>query len=404
MNKPGRWRWLKASHTVIIDSENRYHFLFEILDAAVPVLPSWYLEAGQNGWVRLWYLWKNLQFRLGLLPAKRMPPDFASAVLRFMKAKVVLSYVDNDLSFYDLASKNPDIQFVSIQNGWRGRVADLFGELEEREPEVKSPLKCHTIAVFGPCWAREYAKHFDSEFLISGSPWNNSVPIASERKEEKRIVYISQYRPAGEDPDRFVNFRGKWISHSRYYHGEATALSVLARLCNEFGYTLSILPAFRRGDPQEEIDYFAGALQGRIWELLQKADRTEAYRLVDSSEAVFAADGSLGYECLSRGLKVGFLCYRRQGLGEDSNGFGWPLLPGETGAFWTNDMDEAEVERVARFVIGSSLEEYRKQAAPIIDELILYDPGNERLAGLLASLGCRGREAALNDEAHQTIS
>ena len=52
---------------------------------------------------------------------------------KIVKAKIVITFIDNSFSFYLLKNNNPNLKTIFVQNGLRAIAGDIFLKLETKK-------------------------------------------------------------------------------------------------------------------------------------------------------------------------------------------------------------------------------------------------------------------------------
>jgi surface carbohydrate biosynthesis protein len=164
----------------------------------------------------------------------------------------------------------------------------------------------------------------------------------------------------------------------------------LAEYCHAFcrreGYHLRILGK----DPEigREFTMYAERLgePGASWSFTPRSTLLANYPELDRARAVISSGSSLGYEALGRGCRVAFFMIDFEVLHEVGANFGWPLDLPDSGHFWSNRLDEAEVESILTHVVQSSDEIWRASSESIASQLVSYEEGNTTLRGIIDSI------------------
>lgn len=112
--------------------------------------------------------------------------SYTLSILLYFKPKLCLTFLDNHIKFYRLKSYIDNIYFISVQNGARHKLYDLFGH-----PEInKKNLYADTILAFGNNIKKEYTKYINSKVITAGCYRNNKYCI-NRLKKKKNSFYFS---------------------------------------------------------------------------------------------------------------------------------------------------------------------------------------------------------------------
>ena len=96
------------------------------------------------------------------------------------------------------------------------------------------------------------------------------------------------------------------------------------------------------------------------------------------SEYIANIDSTLGYEFLARGKKVIFISRNFVDKKiENYWRFGWPYVKEEKGFFFTNKINENEINRILDNVISSSTDTWNSEINIYRENLMNLDLGNK---------------------------
>ena len=293
--------------------------------------------------------------------------------------KIIITYIDNSISFYKISKKYPEIKTIFIQNGYRSLKFDVFERIKyDRDFYVDYML------VFGSAIGELYKRYITGDVLTIGSLLNNAIPI--KKSSGNYILFISQFRPEpkiGNDYLRLMD--GTAISHQKFYEAEKFILPILAGWAKSKNKILKIAGVLS-GDDNSEFNFFKNNIGGAEFEYIPKAALNGPYELVDSASMIVFVDSTLGYEALARTKKIAALSLRGGSLNCRSFNFGWPLELSENGPFWTNEVNENQILRVLNFVLQSPDQLWSEVYGEYARKIIRFDSKNSKLASLLGNL------------------
>ena len=340
--------------------------------------------------------------------------NYTLEFIRYVKPKLVLSFTDSDLKFYELKNFFPEIKFICIQIGYRSiNNPDLFSKLISKKNEN---LKSDFILCYGKGVAKEYEKYIKCKAIPIGSFKNNC--FSSKRKSKdfrdiKNIFFISQYRSYKTMYRSDLNIEG--MPREIFYKPESLLLPKLQNKCYEKGYTLNILGCTT--DVKGEYDFFKKILKNDKFKYLKITDSLTdkeldnlnsgksnkidilrslkdggigSYIRLNDADIIFFIDSTLGYEMLSLGHRCASF-HSREVTFKNSDilgqaGFGWPSIKkNETGKFWTNLLDEREADRIIDYILNVNEEDWANDLNSISD-VMSYDDGNSFFVKMLNNL------------------
>ena len=330
-----------------------------------------------------------------LLHKKKGLVGYLNAYISLVNPKVVLTFIDNDISFYRLKEGFPKVAFVSVQNGLRNDFAraNNFGFLSQLDAVSKSErLTATTICTFGDATGEQYSKYINAKTNTIGSLKNNLYENYSEEKQFD-ITFISQHPPSsiGTEPGR-VYFGHSSVSFESYYRIEFEVVKFLGDYCRRHNLRLAVSGKRENGFGTER-DFYLGALGPNPAVFIPRDSNFSTYDTLSATGIIVTIDSTVGYEFLSRGQRVAFFSSRINSANSnlastirDTN-FGFPLQLEDHGPFWSNIGGAPEYERILDHLRAVVDEEWATEIAPYNESLMAYQPGNPVFKKLLLELG-----------------
>jgi len=313
-----------------------------------------------------------------------------------VRPKAVITFIDNDVTFYSLKSLVPGPKFISVQNGLRHNYSfnsqgGLLDQLDEVSKQVS--LTCDYICVFGLASAKLFSTYINTKTLIAGSIQNNFRKTSTPNVITSDVVFVSQLQAFTlEGSSVKVYFGNQGITISEFFEVERQIVRALAKYCEEKELRL-VICGKRDQTHTYEREFFENILQPKKPNFLIRESGSSTYDAIDATGLVVTIDSTIGYESLSIGKRVAFMSGRTQtadpvGLSEvrDTN-FGYPLDLSPTGKFWTNQATATELTRILDYLQGVTDEEWATEIAPYNETLMAYQPDNPVFKKLLLDLG-----------------
>jgi len=322
--------------------------------------------------------------------------QYRAKFINTVQPKVVITFIDNDVTFYSLKRVIHGPRFVSVQNGLRHNYSfnsqgGLLDQLEEVSKHVS--LTCDYICVFGLASAKLFSTYINSKTLITGSIQNNFREIGAPSAMTSDVVFVSQLQAFTlEGSTVKVYFGNQGITISEFFEVERQIVRALASYCEQKGLRL-VICGKRDQTHTYERDFFDKVLHPQKPIFLPRETGSSTYDAIEATGLVVTIDSTIGYESLSIGKRVAFISGRTQtadpmGLAQvrDTN-FGYPLDLSPTGKFWTNHATSAELTRILDYLQAATDEEWATEIAPYNESLMAYQPGNPIFKQLLLDLG-----------------
>lgn len=313
-----------------------------------------------------------------------------------VQPKVVITFIDNDVTFYSLKSLVSGPQFISVQNGLRHNYSfnsqgGLLDQLDEVSKQIS--LTCDYICVFGLASAKLFLTYINTKTLITGSIQNNFREKNMPYAMKSDVVFVSQLQAFTlEGSSVKVYFGRQGITISEFFEAERQIVRALDAYCEENGLRL-VICGKRDQTHTYEREFFESILQPKKPNFLARESGSSTYDAIEATGLVVTIDSTIGYESLSIGKRVAFMSGRTQsadpvGLAQtrDTN-FGYPLDLPANGNFWTNQATATELMRILDYLRVVTDEEWAAEIAPYNETLMAYQPGNPVFRKLLLDLG-----------------
>ena len=304
--------------------------------------------------------------------------SYIGAYIKLTSPKLLITFIDNNPSFYKLSNYFPNIQTVFIQNGIRVVHGDIFESLSYiKEQHVDYML------VFGKAVGELYSKYISGNVIPIGSLKNNSIIRNNyfSNEEKNKVVFISQWRSKPVN-GLFLPIYG--LEYDLFYKAEKEVLTFLSQWCISNNYKLEICGCSSL-ESEKEFSFFKQILPSFNFDFSKNESSLSSYTSIDKAEIVVFVDSTLGYESLSRGNKTACFSIRSEILGWKDYSFGWPKKLPISGPFWTNEIDINQFENIMNYLKNVSDEEWKSVVNEVMTDIIEYDDGNTKLKELISS-------------------
>jgi surface carbohydrate biosynthesis protein len=329
---------------------------------------------------------------------------YIQTVIEIVKPQLVITFIDNDPSFYTLKSLIPDPSFIAVQNGLRHNysyahkngLVDLFLDAKK-----KSILAADLICTFGNNSSKFFTKYVDSTTLVTGNLRNNDLVISSPNNSDFDIVFMSQHAPFDvSTSSEVVYLNDSSISIQDFYKIESDVAKFLAQYCQD--RSLKFAVSGKRGPEDSfESDFYTKAIGGLPFTFLPRLDQTSSYENAYRAKLVIVIDSTIGYELLSRGKKVAFFSARKIGSSQDQDQnkdtcFGYPSEYPDSGPFWTNQPDTNEYTRILDDLFAYTEADWSLLHKQYTEDLMALRPGSPEFIGALKALGVASTSEVVN--------
>jgi surface carbohydrate biosynthesis protein len=305
---------------------------------------------------------------------------YAAVFIQIVTPKVVITFIDNNSTFYEISKRFPNIKTIFIQNGTRGKSGDIFESLEKSDKYHVDYMLVHGAAI-----GNYYLKYVTGKSIPIGSLKNNAVGKLNNGSKDK-VLFISQWHIEPENGAAlYIEADGTPICWKVFFEAEVKVLEFLDIWCAENNKTLQICGRGKAYNGPEK-DFYADRLNNCEWQYKPSTDNYSSYKLIDDAEIVVSIDSTLGYESIGRGKKTAIFSCRGQSIDSIAANFGWPADLPNNGPFWTNNQNKLEFQRVMDYLNTVNSEDWMQTCQHFTSELMEFDQGNIRLTALLDQL------------------
>ncbi len=297
--------------------------------------------------------------------------------IKFSDPDIVATFIDNYHNFYKLKKFFYKKIFISIQNGWRGKLGDFF---DEKFEHLFYKMKVDFLLTFNDTIGKKFKEKIECKNIKIGSFRSNIFTIKKFTRNNS-LAFISSYK--NRENEYFDNNK---ILFKDYFFAEKFIVNFLSNYCLKNNMQLFIIPCKNNND---EFNYYSKNKNNKFNMLLKK-NRYCSYEYIDDFKFQVGTDTTLSYESLFRGNRICFFNLRKNFISKytddalECHNFLWPGKIEKEGQFWTHKTDETSMTRVLKFVINCTDIEWNDVINNINkDNHIFYDHGNTKLKKLI---------------------
>ena len=296
---------------------------------------------------------------------------------QLVKPKIIITFIDNKISFFKFKKLYPFAKTIFIQNGTRdNKTTDVFYLLKKFYINNKS-LHVDHMFCFGTGVAREYKKYIKGKATVIGSIKNNMFlyKVKKEKKIKKTISFISQYRPNYEKSNNLAVINKESFLVKDFYSTERILLPMLNNYCKKNKYKLKVIGCST--ETEKEKLFYRSIMKNNNFQFLSKIKNniSNCYKKICNSDILVFVDSTLGYEALSRGIKTVTFHARHP----NKHVFGWPTQKKKRGPYWTNQLSLTELNRLMNFITTVKKKNWEKTLKTTLKSSIIFDKNNEKL-------------------------
>ena len=307
--------------------------------------------------------------------------QYFESFLKIQKPALVVTAVDNSVIFYLLKNRYPKIKFIAIQNG----VRDLGDEFFQKISDEKK-YSCDYIFCFGRGIAFQYKKNIDCNIIANGSFRNNQVK-KSDVRNNNHIAFVSEWEPNEGNEDCYLSYaNGKTVTWNDFFEPDKILLRFLVSYCKNNRKKLVIVGRQRDSLISKlELKYYLDLDLDLDWTFQAPQHFSSSYHAVDIVGCVVGIGSTLLLEAFARGKRVAIFNSRKF-LELNHRPIDYEKPDVVEGKFWTDRVTESEFDRLIKFSIEGTNEEWEKARFEYVDKIMNYDPDNLAFFDLVESL------------------
>lgn len=320
--------------------------------------------------------------------------------IKYVEPKIVITFIDNLLNFYELKNYFNNIKFVSIQNGLRNQSFYQKNELGDLERLKEKSLKIDYYFTFSQSYKNFYSKFIEGNYIVLGSIRSNAIKIERKTEKKKNLLYISQFHP-----HHFKNFENKnystlnsqKFSYKDFKEAELKLIPEIMDYCKKNDILLKILG---KTSSKDEQLFYQSILKNdfNFCEFISRNDKnyagakkSKSYQIIDQSSAVVFIDSALGYESFSRATPTASFSIRGQILTINQVNkkkfnyfnFGYPEIMPEDGPFWASSFNRKKINEILDFILNVNDIDWKNIKEKYVKKLMSYDYENAKLREVL---------------------
>ena len=331
------------------------------------------------------------------LGVKNIRGCYAQMYAKIVKAKVVITFIDNSFSFYFLKNNNPNLKTIFVQNGLRAIAGDIFLKLETKKYK-KEKYEVDLMLCFGQAIAKKYKKYIIGNSVVIGSFKNNMIKKLNSGNNNN-ILFISQFRQFQKKPMFLTYDKQEPVFWESFYSAEKFLLPLLYSFCIQNKFRLQICGAYSYEDQlnnelaniiNKEKNFYYSIIGNSDWDFFPRQGTYSSYKKIDECNYVVSIDSTLGYESLARRNKTAIFSIRSfEGIEDDKIGlnFGWPKETSKVGPFWTCYRRKDDFFKIMNNLKNINNDDWFNSYKKYIEELMIFDQGNNKFLNLMKEYG-----------------
>ena len=306
--------------------------------------------------------------------------------IKFVNPKIIITSTDNNINFYKLKKYFNNIKFVALQNGARHKINDIFGDEKIEYFLLEKEKSADVVFTFNTSISKYYEKYFKCKTIPIGKFINNNFKAINPNTFKKKILYISQYRPANFKKDYFISHDKKICTIKKWTEVDRKLLPLLSKFCSKNNIQLIILGA-AKDDYYKKLEkkYFSLYVNSSNWSYWNKnTSLRKRYEFVSKFEYIVCSWSTLGLEMFARNVKVAFFRQKNIPPYNDRN-FGWPYPMTDKGFWYSNQISYLEVKRILNNLFRIKKSEWINKINHFKKKIMVYDEGNNKIKNFISN-------------------
>jgi hypothetical protein len=299
---------------------------------------------------------------------KDFKSNYFKNYLLAVNPRIVITFIDNNFTFFLLKKLFPGPKYICIQNGNRNEI--FFKELKKFY-NLNKNLEIDYFFVFNKNIIKHLSSFVKSKYYSIGSIKNNHFVKKKKINEKKYILFVTQ-------------------TTSNFRIAETYVFQELNKFCSQKKIKLIFLEKKKSNIFNE--NFFRDKLKSSNWVYVKYIDIKSTYEIINKSLMVIFLDSTLGYEALSKGIKVA--CFPYGSLNKSFGNhdiqqtqapikFGYPNKFNNSGPFWSNHANKDLIIPLLEKVYNYKSYEWNKIYKKYSSKIMEYDSNNKILKKIL---------------------
>lgn len=284
------------------------------------------------------------------LNLKNLKTSYKKIFFNIVKPKIVYTSIDNNPGFFKLKPIYPSAIYVADQNGMRDNIFYNYAKNYYKKHHKK--LTCDYFFVFGEDYRKKISKILNAKCITAGNTINNFYSNKKISKIKKRnILFISS------------GFR------FNHFERDMKVLKNLCIFCKKYSYTLYLLTRLNNKFNNKYYNHF----KSNNLEIIESKNRKDSYEYIKRFSLIAFHHSTLGYEALSKGIKV---------ISFGHNYINKIYKEKKTGPFWSS-FKYNEMERLIFKVVNYKKKRWKSICKYYSKKILYFDRNNKRKYRLL---------------------
>jgi len=281
---------------------------------------------------------------------------------KFVKPKIILTWIDENPGFFKLKSIYPHARFISIQRAFKdNNFYDYIKNYTKKNKNFK--FKADYSFVLGENDLLKYSNFVSGKIISLGNIKNNNHPIKKNYKGPiNEITFISSL-PVLRKNLKFQNHRNYKI------------FLFLKKYCEDNNIKLRLLS--KHGSNFEKL--YREIYNGGKWQYLPRENVSRTYKILNNSKFIIFDNTTLGYEALTKNIKG--VCFPEKFPYKS-----YSKSYNHSGFFWSQKLNEKILYKKIDHVINMKNKIWKKKIKDTVGKIIFYNPNNKVLKNTIKKI------------------
>ncbi len=300
---------------------------------------------------------------------KNIKENYIKNYFNLVSPKVVMTGIDNNLSFFKLKYIYNKPKYVCVQGSLRDKF--FINQCQKYYRDNNKKLFADYFFIYGKNDLIKLKKYISTKFVVSGSFRNNLFKKKVKNRKLKEMIFISQ------------------ASNKYFFNQEKKLVSKLIKISNKlnlkFLYFLKnekdskflhhIKDYFKKLKLEDKFEYFirdAKMLKNKSLSFQKKKDH---YNILNKSAIFLSLSSTFAFEAVSRKQKVIFFPVNNF----PTTNYIFFEKYAKSGPFWLSSKSSRKIEAKIKNVINMNDNELSKLIKKYISDIIVFSYGNKDL-------------------------
>ena len=307
---------------------------------------------------------------------KNIKKNYIKNYFKIVSPKIVMTAIDNNLSFFKLKHIYNDPKYVCVQGSIRDE--HFINQCKKYYKKNNKKLFADYFFVYGKNDLIKLKEYISTKFIVSGSCRNNLFEKKINKNSIKEMIFISQAS------NHFFFNQEKKLVRKLIKISKKLDLKFLYLLKNERNskFLYEIKDYFKKFKLKNKFEYFIRDTSALKNESLNYQKKKDHYNILNKSAIFISLSSTFAFEALSRKQKVVFFPVNNF----PAANYIFKKKYKRNGPFWLKDHSSKKIEDKIKKIIKMSNNQFSKSIKKYISDIIVYSPNNKNLKKILKRL------------------